>query len=159
MEQIIEGFVQGVTERDAQLSNPIRNLRVEGHPDYEFANLKYNYYNEDTGRWGLHELEEEFINSLPERIYESGSDFNEHIKTVDDLQAILDDGTKVLGESLIPLKNGKINEINLIPSNAKGSESAKNSLSNADVIIVGPGSLYTSIIPPLLVKDITKIVK
>ena len=75
------------------------------------------------------------------------------------LEAVLDDGTKVLGESLIPLKNGKINEINLIPSNAKGSESAKNSLSNADVIIVGPGSLYTSIIPPLLVKDITKIVK
>jgi Uncharacterized conserved protein len=61
-----------------------------------------------------------------------------------------------LGESLIPLKNGKINEINLIPANAKGSESAKNSLSNADVIIVGPGSLYTSIIPPFIGKRYCK---
>lgn len=75
------------------------------------------------------------------------------------LEAILDDGTKILGESLIPLKKGKISEIKLIPSDALGSESAKNALKNSDMIIVGPGSLYTSIIPPLLVKDLIEIIQ
>jgi len=75
------------------------------------------------------------------------------------LEAILEDGTKVVGESLIPLKKGKINEINLIPKNARGTQSAKDALNQSDIIIVGPGSLYTSIIPPLIVEDIMKIIQ
>ena len=75
------------------------------------------------------------------------------------LQAILTDGSKVNGESLIPLKKGKISSVNLNPESAKGTDSAINALTKADLIIVGPGSLYTSLIPPLLVKDLTNVIK
>ena len=75
------------------------------------------------------------------------------------LQAKLTDGSKVNGESLIPLKKGKICSVNLNPESAKGTDSAINALLKADLIIVGPGSLYTSLIPPLLVKDLTNVIK
>ena len=75
------------------------------------------------------------------------------------LQAKLTDGSQVNGESLIPLKKGKISSVNLNPESAKGTNSAINALLKADLIIVGPGSLYTSLIPPLLVKDLTNVIK
>ena len=75
------------------------------------------------------------------------------------LQAKLTDGSQVNGESLIPLKKGKISSVNLNPESAKGTDSAINALTKADLIIVGPGSLYTSLIPPLLVKDLTNVIK
>ena len=75
------------------------------------------------------------------------------------LQAKLTDGSQVNGESLIPLKKGEISSVNLNPESAKGTDSAINALTKADLIIVGPGSLYTSLIPPLLVKDLTNVIK
>ena len=75
------------------------------------------------------------------------------------LQAKLTDGSQVNGESLIPLKKGKISSVNLNPESAKGTDSAINALLKADLIIVGPGSLYTSLIPPLLVKDLRNVIK
>ena len=75
------------------------------------------------------------------------------------LQAKLTDGSQVNGESLIPLKKGKISSVNLNPESAKGTDSAINALLKADLIIIGPGSLYTSLIPPLLVKDLTNVIK
>ena len=75
------------------------------------------------------------------------------------LQAKLTDGSLVNGESLIPLKKGKISSVNLNPESAKGARSAINALKKAELIIVGPGSLYTSLIPPLLVKDLLNTIK
>ena len=75
------------------------------------------------------------------------------------LQAKLTDGSQVNGESFIPFKKGKISSVNLNPESAKGTDSAINALLKADLIIVGPGSLYTSLIPPLLVKDLTNVIK
>ena len=75
------------------------------------------------------------------------------------LQAKLTDGSQVNGESLIPLKKGKISSVNLNPESAKGTDSAINALLKAELIIVGPGSLYTSLIPPLLVKDLRNVIK
>lgn len=75
------------------------------------------------------------------------------------LQAKLTDGSLVNGESLIPLKKGKISSVNLNPESAQGTRSAINALKKAELIIVGPGSLYTSLIPPLLVKDLINAIK
>ena len=75
------------------------------------------------------------------------------------LQAKLTDGSLINGESLIPLKKGKISSVNLNPEYAKGARSAINALKKAELIIVGPGSLYTSLIPPLLVKDLLNVIK
>ena len=61
---------------------------------------------------------------------------------------------KVIGESQITKAGGKINKIWLEPGNPLPFPPAIQSILAADLIIVGPGSLYTSILPNLLVPDL-----
>lgn len=79
------------------------------------------------------------------------------------LKAEFENGTSVCGESKIAaakkLQNCRIREVNLVPDNAQALPSVIEAISNADVIILGPGSLYTSIIPNLLVKGVTESIK
>lgn len=53
----------------------------------------------------------------------------------------------------------KIQRVFLSPSNCKPAKGVLEAISEAEAIIVGPGSLYTNIIPTLLVKNITKTIK
>lgn len=79
------------------------------------------------------------------------------------LVARLEDGQVVIGESIIPEKviqyNTKISEISIRPREVEIFEDAKGDIENADIIILGPGSLYTSVIPNLLAKDMTQLIK
>ena len=61
---------------------------------------------------------------------------------------------RVEGESRIPLMKGRIRRVWLEPDDAPVFPPVIKSLLNADVIVVGPGSLYTSILPNLLVHDL-----
>ncbi|WOV83491.1 YvcK family protein [Sporosarcina jeotgali] len=70
------------------------------------------------------------------------------------LHAELDDGTIVTGESKIPMYARKIRQVYLSPQDAKPLPETLNAIQQADLIIIGPGSLYTSILPSLLVQDI-----
>ena len=70
------------------------------------------------------------------------------------LHAELLDGTIVEGESKIPKSQLPIKKVFLVPDNVKPLPEAIRAIEKADYIIVGPGSLYTSIIPNLLVKEI-----
>lgn len=78
------------------------------------------------------------------------------------LYAEFEDGTIIKGESQIPIKqqalNKKIRKVFLKPGNCKPLPVAIKEIQEADVIILGPGSLYTSIIPNILVKDIAKAI-
>lgn len=78
------------------------------------------------------------------------------------LFAELEDGTVIKGESQIPIKqqttNQRIKKVFIKPTNCKALPDAIEEIQNADAIILGPGSLYTSIIPNLLVKDISKAI-
>lgn len=82
--------------------------------------------------------------------------------TLENLQlfARLKNGSLVRGESLIPKeairRNSPIEEVFIEPKNANAVEEALEAILEADAIILGPGSLYTSIIPNLLVKDISE---
>lgn len=62
---------------------------------------------------------------------------------------------RIKGESEIPKAAGKISRVWLEPSNPLAYPPALQALLAADLIIVGPGSLFTSILPNLLVADIT----
>lgn len=61
---------------------------------------------------------------------------------------------KITGESEIPKAAGKIQHVWLEPGNPKAFPPVIQSILSADLIVIGPGSLYTSILPTLLVPDI-----
>ncbi len=73
--------------------------------------------------------------------------------------AELSDGRIIEGESKIPQAKGKIKRVYCEPENPKAQEEAIEAIFNAELIVFGPGSLYTSIIPNLLVPDIINAVK
>ena len=70
------------------------------------------------------------------------------------LWAELDQGQRIEGESKITAAKGKINKIGCIPANPRALPATIKAINSADCIILGPGSLYTSIIPNLLVPEI-----
>lgn len=72
------------------------------------------------------------------------------------LSAKLQDGTVVKGESNIPNHTVPITRVYLEPQDATPLPAAIQAIRRADYILIGPGSLYTSIIPNLLVRDIGK---
>lgn len=73
------------------------------------------------------------------------------------LGAILEDGTQIIGERNIDVRNIKpevpIKRVFLRPK-AKIFSQARDAIKNADLIILAPGDLYTSIIPNLLVRGV-----
>jgi len=74
------------------------------------------------------------------------------------LKAKMDDGSEVYGETKIVSHPGKILQIQLNPDNCEPVEDALTAIQEADVVIIGPGSLYTSVIPNLLIKKIAEAV-
>jgi len=70
------------------------------------------------------------------------------------LRAELDDGTWVTGETRIAGSRQRIKRVQLEPANAHPLPGALEAIANADVITIGPGSLYTSLIPNMLVKEV-----
>ncbi|HEY9659675.1 MAG TPA: gluconeogenesis factor YvcK family protein, partial [Allocoleopsis sp.] len=74
------------------------------------------------------------------------------------LWADLSDGRRIEGESKIPKAQGKIVRIGCTPANPPALPKALQAIAEADLIIIGPGSLYTSIIPNLLVPEITRAI-
>jgi len=72
------------------------------------------------------------------------------------LVAHFNDGSTVIGEDQIPRARKAINRVNLTPEQPLATQDALKAIKEAQIIILGPGSLYTSIIPNLLIKEITK---
>lgn len=107
-------------------------------------------------------------------------DFNEAIKEISNVLAItgkvlpmtldnvklfaeLEDGSTIEGESNITFLNrkngGKIKRVYTSPKLILPLKESIDSIMDADIVLLGPGSLYTSIIPNLLVTDISQALK
>lgn len=78
--------------------------------------------------------------------------------TLDDMKLVaeMEDGRIIHGESNIPEAHGKIKRLFTDPVQCKPLEDVIAAIKDADLIIMGPGSLYTSVIPNLLIEEISK---
>ena len=74
------------------------------------------------------------------------------------LEAVFENGARVVGESKIynckKEQDCRIDHVNLLPGSPEPLPAALAAIEEADLILLGPGSLYTSVIPNLLVKDV-----
>jgi uncharacterized cofD-like protein len=68
------------------------------------------------------------------------------------------DGTKAHGEAKIPQVNAQIKRLTLTPEDVEPTADALTAIAHADVIVMGPGSLYTSILPNLIIKGMAEAV-
>jgi uncharacterized cofD-like protein len=75
------------------------------------------------------------------------------------LSAILEDGRIIRGESRIGRSRHRIRTVQLEPRNAKPLPETLEAIAKADLITLGPGSLFTSLIPNLLVKGIPHAIR
>ena len=106
----------------------------------------------------------------------AGDDFQKAIKLSSDILSIqgtvfpatlqkttlcaeMESGEIICGESIIPEKNGEISRIFLKPDNTTPLPEVISAIKEADAIILGPGSLYTSVLPNLQVPGIVSAIK
>jgi uncharacterized cofD-like protein len=75
------------------------------------------------------------------------------------IEAELEDGRQVVGESRVSRVDSRIDRIILFPSNPPAAPEVLKVLKNSDIIIFGPGSLYTSVIVNFLVDGIVEAIR
>lgn len=75
-----------------------------------------------------------------------------------ELEALMEDGTRVRGETRITASKGRIAELFLVPPDVRPLAQTLDAIAHADLITVGPGSLFTSLIPNLLVRGIAQAI-
>ena len=75
-----------------------------------------------------------------------------------ELEAIMDDGSRVTGETKINASEKRIVELIVVPANPEPLPQTLEAIAAADVITIGPGSLFTSLVPNLLVRGIPEAI-
>src|ERR1700678_4171133 len=75
-----------------------------------------------------------------------------------ELEELMEDGTRVRGETKITASKGRIHELFLVPPNVEPLPQTLDAIARADLISIGPGSLFTSLIPNLLVRGIAEAI-
>ena len=119
---------------------------------HSFGNLFIAAMNEVTGDMETALKESSKVLAVKGRVIPASKEFVR-------LDAIMKDGTIVEGESQIPEAHKKIRRVQLFPKKVAAVPAALEAIENADAIILGPGSLYTSIMPNLLVEGVARALK
>lgn len=117
---------------------------IEGHA---FGNLFITALGEITGDFG------KGVKAASQVLAVSGQVLPVTIDSVG-LEAELQDGSIVSGESRIGQLQQPISQLRLVPPDVTPAPETREAIAEADAIIIGPGSLYTSILPNLLVPGI-----
>jgi uncharacterized cofD-like protein len=133
---------------------PNGSSELDGH---SFGNLFISALTEITGSFEEAVAESGRVLSVSGRVLPS---------TLHNVQLVADvrlphliSEVRVAGESKIPESNGKVRHVWLEPDTPPAFPQAIKALLAADVIVIGPGSLYTSILPNLLVPDIADAIR
>ncbi len=125
------------------------NTALAGH---SFGNLFIAAMNEVTGDMETALKASSKVLAVKGRVIPASK---EHVR----LDAVMTDGTVVEGESQIPEAHKKIRRVQLFPKEVPAVPAALEAIESADAIILGPGSLYTSIMPNLLVEGVARTLK
>jgi uncharacterized cofD-like protein len=124
----------------------------DGLDGHSFGNLFITALTEITGSFEEAIAESGKVLSVSGRVLPSTL---HDVKLVADLQLPnVPIEVRVQGESSIPKMAGRVRRLWLEPSDAPAFPPALKAVLNADMIVVGPGSLYTSLLPNLLVQDL-----
>ncbi len=75
-----------------------------------------------------------------------------------ELETLMEDGTRVRGETNITASKVRIKELFLVPPDVEPMPQTLEAIAHADMITIGPGSLFTSLIPNLLVRGIAQAI-
>lgn len=75
-----------------------------------------------------------------------------------ELEAVMADGSRVRGETSITRSQTRIVRLELVPANVKPMPQTLEAIARADIISIGPGSLFTSLIPNVLVHGIPEAI-
>ncbi len=149
----------------------IRNCMVALSEDEHLLSRLFQYRFTGTGSLGGHSFGNLFLAALSEIT----GDFSEAIRLSSgilaskghiypasvsnvSLVAELEDGTTVNGETNISQVGPKIELLRLVPSECEPHPNSIKAIYDADIITIGPGSLFTSILPPLLVPGIANAI-
>lgn len=119
---------------------------------HSFGNLFIAAMNEVTGDMEQALRESSKVLAVKGQVLPASKD---HVR----LDAVMTDGTVVKGESHIPEVHKHIKRVRLFPESVQPVQSALDALLSADAIILGPGSLYTSIMPNLLVDGVAEAIR
>lgn len=146
----------------------IRNCMVALSEDSNLLSRLFQHRFKGRGELGGHSFGNLFLAALTEV---SDGDFVEAVRhasevlaikgkifpaTADDVRLVAEmtDGTIVRGESSITAANSVIKNLRLEPQFCQPLPDAIKAIEMADVITLGPGSLFTSLLPPLLVEGV-----
>src|ERR1044071_6272581 len=168
-----DGGSSGRLREELQILPPgdIRNCMIALSEDSKLMARLFRYRFRGDGELGGHSFGNLFLAALTEVT----GDFTEAIRvsseilaskghiypaTISDIRlaAELEDGSIVRGETQISASKLPIRELRLEPERCLPLPEALKAIRAADVITVGPGSLYTSILPNLLVSQVARVI-
>ena len=123
-----------------------------GLSGHSFGNLFITAMTELTGSFAKGILEASHVLAIKGKVLPS---------TLEDvvLGAKFTDGVQVLGQTKIVAYSNPIEKVFLVPDNPPAYTGVLKTCKEADIIILGPGSLFSSIIPNLLVKGVAQSIK
>ncbi|HLO33248.1 MAG TPA: gluconeogenesis factor YvcK family protein, partial [Anaerolineales bacterium] len=145
---------------DEQMLTQLFRYRFSGAGEldgHSFGNLFITALAEITGSFEEAIAESGKVLSVSGRVLPSTL---HDVKLVADMQLPnVANQVRVQGESTIPKMAGRVRHLWLEPNDAPAFPPAVKAILNADMIVIGPGSLYTSLLPNLLVQDLLGAIK
>jgi uncharacterized cofD-like protein len=171
-----DGGSSGRLIRDKNMIPPgdIRNCLVAlADAEKQMTDLFQHRFKDDSGTLSGHSIGNLLIAAL---VDQAKGDFENAVQSASDvlnirgrvvpatlehvrLRAELEDGTEICGETAIVAAGKRIKKMHLDPESVAAHKDAVEALKAADVICIGPGSVYTSVIPNLLVPGIAEALK
>jgi uncharacterized cofD-like protein len=149
----IRNCIVALSEDEALMSRLFRyrfpeNSKLEGH---SFGNLFLCALSEITGDFAEAVRLSSDILTTRGHIYPATTANCE-------LEALMDDGSHVRGETNITASKQRIVKLEMIPPDCQPMQQTLDAIASADLITIGPGSLFTSLIPNVLVRGIPEAI-